>query len=54
MKWQKSELDFLIANYKILSLKDIQYYLYIYFWSDRTVSAIKVKAHRLGISRIKK
>lgn len=51
MKWQESELNYLRSNYKKLSLTDLKDYLYIYFWNDRTISSIKVKAHRMGLKR---
>ena len=51
MKWQKVELDYLKSNYKKLSIIDMQHYLYLYFWNDRTVNCIRTKANRMGLKR---
>jgi len=51
MKWQKSELKYLKDNYHKFSTKDIKQHLYDYFWNDREINAIRVKAHYLGLKR---
>lgn len=49
--WQKDEINYLKQYYKKLSIQDIQKYLYSYFYVNRSIGSIRVKAHRLGISK---
>ena len=51
MKWQKSEINYLKSHYKLLSLEDMKDCLYLYFFNDRTIGSIKIKAHRMGLKR---
>jgi len=51
MRWSKPELDYLKSNYDKFSTEDLKQNLYNYFWNDRSISSIRVKAHRVGLRR---
>ena len=49
--WSIDEINYLKQYYKYLSLSDISSNLYNYFFVDRSVESIRVKASRLNIKR---
>jgi hypothetical protein len=53
MTWSKAELTYLKDNYHKFSTLEIKQHLNDYFWNDRSIGSIRVKACYLGLKRFK-